>query len=750
MLNRPVLVLSVLLALAALPLPVTPPALASGGGGSLPAFADYRGPEDETFFPDEFSLFILAGEPSIGVNWNTGKTFFQHGFETYRVAFNDTDLTATWTDVTPPTSEFNVDPILFTDATTGRTYAGGLDGMCSILAFTDDDGANWLPVGNACVATLDHESIVSGPWLNGVRPAQAIHPRAVYYCAQAQVVTCVTSFDGGFTFPLTAQVGCGFVDPGFHGSLHVAPNGIPFLPFRNCGGKIGVAFSLTNGRNWQSSQVPGSVTSDNGFDPDVASTPNGWVYIGYRNGTGGAFASLTKNNGTTWSKPYNVSASLGLHSTTFHEMVAGDNDRAALAFLGTSDPGDPFDPSFTGAWHLYVATTYDAGANWTTQKVSTDPVQRGWICDGGTGCDTSDAGHRNLLDFMDAQIDKEGRILVGYVDGCIRECAAPDGTPAQSFRNAAIITRQVSGKTLFAAYDGLFESLRALPGGPYSGSTGVATPLAGKAVGGTSPYAYAWSVASAPAGSTASFSDPAIASPTFTPDLEGAYTLSFAVTDATPTTVTATTTLVAAAPQPPGPPLEDPAGDAGLPGTDITAARIVGEDTDFFTVVLDVADLAAAIPSTAAVLDIPFGADTIYSVGWNYAENATNTVRYQVSASQYNANLPSGSPLRFELEVVGQGATGFVTRVATVSGTWDADAGTISWVVPKSEMVILRAPTGAADPGVLTGGRTPAAGDAFTAFDAEARTWVFALVGLGPGFTIWDSATGTGSYELTG
>jgi len=40
-----------------------------------------------------------------------------------------------------------------------------------------------------------------------------------------------------------------------------------------------------------------------------------------------------------------------------------------------------------------------------------DPIQRGGIC-GGNPC-------RNLLDFFDATIDKEGRVLVGYDDGCI-------------------------------------------------------------------------------------------------------------------------------------------------------------------------------------------------------------------------------------------------------------------------------------------------------------------------------------------
>ncbi len=51
-------------------------------------------------------------------------------------------------------------------------------------------------------------------------------------------------------------------------------------------------------------------------------------------------------------------------------MIAGDGDRAAFAFLGTPTDGYSNDADFGknaagegytgGAWHIYVATTYDA------------------------------------------------------------------------------------------------------------------------------------------------------------------------------------------------------------------------------------------------------------------------------------------------------------------------------------------------------------------------------------------------------
>src|SRR4029077_272293 len=66
-----------------------------------------------------------AGEPSIGVNWNTGKILFGAILETDRVTISGNPATATWENVSSPeTSVVSLDPILFTDSTTGRTQIG--------------------------------------------------------------------------------------------------------------------------------------------------------------------------------------------------------------------------------------------------------------------------------------------------------------------------------------------------------------------------------------------------------------------------------------------------------------------------------------------------------------------------------------------------------------------------------------------------------------------------------------------------
>jgi hypothetical protein len=103
--------------------------------------------------------------------------------------------------------------------------------------------------------------------------------------------------------------------------------------------------------------------------------------------------------------------------------------------------------SSAAIWHLYVAHTYDGGATWVTVDATpNDPVQRGDICDQGTTCSAA----RNLDDFIDVTVDTQGRVLVGYADGCVGGCAnaGPNSGTAQ-----ATIARETSGKGLYASFD---------------------------------------------------------------------------------------------------------------------------------------------------------------------------------------------------------------------------------------------------------------------------------------------------------
>ena len=129
-----------------------------------------------------------------------------------------------------------------------------------------------------------------------------------------------------------------------------------------------------------------------------------------------------------------------------------------MAFLGTKTEGnaqneffgmDDAHTRYVGAdYHLYIATTLDRGKTWQTVDVTgADPVQRGRVCLRGTACGSKD---RNLLDFMGIQVDRDGRVLVGWADGCVLACVTSDLVAANTYTEQGTVTRQTTGPRLFS------------------------------------------------------------------------------------------------------------------------------------------------------------------------------------------------------------------------------------------------------------------------------------------------------------
>lgn len=432
-------------------------ALGTGGGsasassGTAPTYATYQAPG---------AMGSNAYEPSIGVNYKTGAVLLQSGLETEKVTF-DAAGAATWTDITPQSSSLvSLDPILATDNTNGRVFVSQLTGFDSLSSYSDDDGATWQPSqGGGIPSGVDHQSIGSGPY-----PADSLikgltsYPNAVYYCSQeAATAFCARSDNGGATFgpgiPIYTIADCG----GLHGHVRVGPDGTVYVPNKSCDGKQGVAVSRDAGLTWSLHLVPGSTANPYIIDPSMAAGRDNTAYLGFVGAKGQPAVSVTRDHGQTFSEPVFVGEPLGVENATFPEVIAGDGDRAAFAFLGTTTPGNAQSPAFgvsggeyTGAeYHLYVATTTDRGAHWTTvDATGADPVQRGRVCNSGTTCTSSD---RNLADFMDIQVDKEGRVLVGWPDGCIRACVTSTAVKDNTLSAKGSISRQVSGPLLFAS-----------------------------------------------------------------------------------------------------------------------------------------------------------------------------------------------------------------------------------------------------------------------------------------------------------
>src|SRR5260370_21821148 len=115
---------TVTLTMAPRPTSPIPPPPAPGA----PTFINYPAPEDCTGTQQPPSCIQPgtgsttagghgAGEPSVGIDWNTGKAFIEAGNHTLRVTFNDSVNPATsfWEDKRLPFARVSLDPIMFVD-----------------------------------------------------------------------------------------------------------------------------------------------------------------------------------------------------------------------------------------------------------------------------------------------------------------------------------------------------------------------------------------------------------------------------------------------------------------------------------------------------------------------------------------------------------------------------------------------------------------------------------------------------------
>ncbi len=477
------------------------PAVAPVTPGTPPSFSNHISPS---------AFGNSAGEPSIGVDWNPnvaslkhdkvntgGVTFFTAGRQQLRVSFDDaaSPPSALWENMAAPV-QTGLDPIGFVDRQTGRVFGLELAAGDSNAAFSDNDGTTWTNfVAGGAPAGPDHETFGGGPYNNAATPPPPPHPlyaNAVYYCSQniAGGAECSRSDDGGLTF----GPGVDMFNPvecygGIHGHVKVGPDGTVYVPNSSCSagtGSQGVATSRDNGLTWVDTTVPGSVGSG---DPSVGIGSDNTVYLGYINGDGRPHIAVSTDHGTTWTNDYEVGLPVGcspgdqyaacrIKSAVFPVVVAGDGDRAAFGFLGSTTGGNYQDQAtYQGIWDFYVATTYDRGAHWVTVNATAgDPVQKGSICLGGILCGTD----RNLLDFNDISVDAEGRSIAAYADGCVAPplgtCTAPNYVGRA---NKAAIVRQLDGRRLFAAFDLVPSSVASRKTHPGAGTFDIPMPLTG-------------------------------------------------------------------------------------------------------------------------------------------------------------------------------------------------------------------------------------------------------------------------------
>lgn len=448
-------------------------------GDALPPLATIPA----TFFVS--SVGEQGPEPSIGVD-SSGAIYFQALEKTMK----SSDGGRTWANVNPPTAlPTTLDPYLWLDPVTDRVFANQLYVACSYLAFTDDGGESWVTNPAACgTPANDHQKMATGPYVPGspldvaASGSQLVYPNVVYYGVNGLVDSRVAmSIDGGVTFPFVAesfpaanapgndQTQCG---GGLHGNIVAGPDGTVYIPSRSgcpkadnervLGGPV-VGVSEDNGVTWRATLVADDVgTPYDDKNSDIGVDTENNVYLAFPGGDNRMWLATSRDHGLSWSQAVVMTPTLG--TTTMPALVAGSPGRVAAAYYAvedpatsnwTDEPGNLAVPDHVpdhARWSLFVTYSLDAlseSPTFHTYKVTgDDPIQVGGI---STNSGDSDGAERNLLDFLDAQLDADGRLHVAFADGCTSDkCRGPDGEPGDSRDSMGTFAMLRSGPSLYA------------------------------------------------------------------------------------------------------------------------------------------------------------------------------------------------------------------------------------------------------------------------------------------------------------
>ena len=443
-------------------------------------------PRYQNFYaPSGSSAETSSGEFNIGFNPKSGRIMAMNSGPIWRITPPEILSPAQpecceglWEDVTNLSTITGLDPILFTDQKTGRTFASNSTaGANAVYGFSDNDGDVWAPLSaSPASGGTDHETIGSGPYPAAVSAAlsNAVNQgEAVYYCSQSWPLgpaTCQRSDNLGASYGpgVFAYEGNGITQcSGLHGHVHVAPDGTAWVPVRDCSGIQGGAYSTDAGVTWHEFTVPGSVPQGAGADPSIAIDSDNTAYYCYVNNEpvptgyapeGHVHVKVSHDRGATWTDDFDLGASHGIKNAVHPEAIGGTSGRAACGFIGTNVPGDYQAIGFPGKWYAFIATTYDGGKSWTTVNATpNDPVQS------HTGVWQQGGSHdqRNLLDFNEITTDAKGRVLYGYSDGCVTpQCIA--GTAGDDFVAHMRVARQTGGMSLFSSNDANTDTTTAL------------------------------------------------------------------------------------------------------------------------------------------------------------------------------------------------------------------------------------------------------------------------------------------------
>jgi hypothetical protein len=350
-----------------------------------------------------------------------------------RAVYKTSDQGKTWKDVTPNlgsvgTHVLSMDPYIYVDERTQRVFDIDLTVACSILSFTDDEGASWITNPLACGEPVnDHQTLFSGP---PVSSPTVGYENIVYYCFNHPAFTkCTKSLDGGLTFVPSAQVTAPDCS-GLNGHGIVDGKGTVYIPLGAMCGRPTLAISKDEGDTWKTVTVSSLGAADG--DPSVAVDKRGNLYYLFSSTNRLPYLVVSKDGGKHWSKPVMVGAP-GLKAANLATIDVGDPGKVAIAYYGTGAGSE------ADHWSGYLGVgrgvlgknpTFYSG---TVNKVA-QPLKLGSCGPGRCG---------RVLDFIDVEIAPNGRAWGAYVDACAADCEAANQEDIHD--NQAVVGSMVGG-----------------------------------------------------------------------------------------------------------------------------------------------------------------------------------------------------------------------------------------------------------------------------------------------------------------
>ena len=403
-----------------------------------------------------------GAEPSIGVT-SSGCIFFI----AFEKVMRSCDYGESWEDVSGPQCAFQTnDPYGWVDPVTDRIFNVQMQGLeTSWICWSDDDGQTWVgnPHDSGTTPLNDHIKLATGPWTGsgygiGGLVSQAFYDQAVYYCYNKGVgIFCYTSFDGGATFEAGGLlVGLATTNGGLHGAITSAPDGTVYVTPRV--ETPTVIVSKDNGLTW----FERTMGEDQGTpyprkNSEVATDTQSNAYHIWTGADEWVYLATSTDSGDTWTQTSMRISPNQVISTAFPQIDAGDPGRIAITYLGSENgselnqsniDGEPWDGNAHYAnanvsYYLYVTyslNALDPNPTFHTVRATSDPVQIGSICLNSGDCRDIGGSNRNLLDFNDLHIDREGRVYIAFADGCTGSCATDgNSTPEDSRSRRGIL-----------------------------------------------------------------------------------------------------------------------------------------------------------------------------------------------------------------------------------------------------------------------------------------------------------------------